>query len=60
MSERLAVSAAFSVLLMAIYVLFGAEAQRVPFGPEAIRTELASPAFPDEAVSPIKLFGALR
>ncbi|HKT85853.1 MAG TPA: hypothetical protein VJQ77_07205 [Novosphingobium sp.] len=33
MSDRLAISASFSVLMMAIYVLFGENVQRAPFGP---------------------------
>lgn len=40
MSERLAVSATLSVLMMSIYVLFGTEAARAPFGPQ----ELTVPA----------------
>lgn len=32
MSDRLAISASFSVLMMAIYVLFGENVQRVPIG----------------------------
>ena len=35
MSERLAVSAVFSVLMMAIYVLFCADVPRMPLGPVA-------------------------
>jgi len=41
MSDRLAVSATMSVLMMSIYVLFGADAARVPLGP----AESLSPAF---------------
>lgn len=37
MSDRLAISASFSILMMAIYVLFGANVARVEFGPEASR-----------------------
>ena len=33
MSDRLAISASFSVLMMAIYVLFGENVERVPLGP---------------------------
>ena len=39
MSDRLAISAAASVLMMSIYVLFGSDAARVPFTSDA----LASP-----------------
>lgn len=31
MSDRLAIAAALSVLMMSIYVLFGADAMRMPF-----------------------------
>ena len=43
MSDRLAVSASFSVLMMSIYVLFGADAAREPFGPRQLA--------PDHAIS---------
>lgn len=33
MSDRLAFSAAMSVLMMSIYVLFGTDALRAPIGP---------------------------
>jgi hypothetical protein len=39
MSDRLAISAAFSVLMMSIYVLFGSHAARAPLSAE----NLASP-----------------
>lgn len=45
MSDRLAISASFSVLMMALYVLFGAQSARVPFGPQEMR-EPASIAAP--------------
>lgn len=32
-SDRLAISASFSVLMMALYVLFGDNVHRVPLGP---------------------------
>jgi hypothetical protein len=35
-SDRLAVSAAFSVLMMSVFVLFGPGATRVELGPDAI------------------------
>lgn len=39
MSDRLAVSAAFSVLMMAAFVLFGPGATRVEFTPEGLRAQ---------------------
>lgn len=36
MSDKLAFSAVASVLMMTAYVLFGADAARVPFGPAHI------------------------
>jgi hypothetical protein len=36
MSDRLAISAAFSVLMMSIYVLFGSDAARVPLAAERL------------------------
>lgn len=49
MSIRLSVSAAISVLMMAAYVLFGAEAARVPLGPQALAGEaqVSAPSLPD-------------
>ena len=44
MSDRLAVSASLSVLMMSIYVLFGGDAQRVPIGPDAIEIRSAAAA----------------
>lgn len=38
MSDRLAISASFSVLLMAAYVLLGAETPRAPLGPQHLAT----------------------
>lgn len=52
MSNRLAVSSALSVLMMAIYVLFCADVPRVPLGPtngagnRASATELPSASLP--------------
>lgn len=52
MSDRLAISASFSVLMMALYVLFGDNVQRVPFGPPhptseiAIRADVKTPELP--------------
>lgn len=40
MSDRLAISASMSVLMMSIYVLFGADAVRAPLGTE----QLSAPA----------------
>ncbi len=46
MSDRLALSATLSVMMMALYVLFGAEAARAPIGPDAFRAsgETAAPS----------------
>lgn len=48
MSDRLAVSASLSVLMMAAYVLFGADAQRVPLDRDSLapdsRTFAPAPA----------------
>ncbi len=41
MSDRLAVSASLSVLMMSIYVLFGADAARAPFTSEDLRAPAA-------------------
>jgi hypothetical protein len=40
MSDRLAISAAFSVLMMAGYVLLGADAVRAPIGPGSFHTQV--------------------
>jgi hypothetical protein len=40
MSDRLAISASFPVLMMALYVLFGDNVQRVPFGPLHSNSEI--------------------
>ena len=42
MSERLAVSATFSVLMMAAYVLFGADSARSPIGADALVSPLSA------------------
>ena len=44
MSDRLAISASFSVLMMAMYVLFGNESVRVPFGPDQFEAPLGQPS----------------
>lgn len=36
MSDRLTISARFSVLMMALYVLLGPEAQRTALGPSSL------------------------
>ncbi len=41
MSDRLAISASFSVLMMTLYVLFGDNVQRVPFGPAQLASDIA-------------------
>jgi len=52
MSNKLALSAALSVLMMAAYVLFGAGALRAPLGPDAIQSPIAisAPAFDAKAL----------
>ena len=51
MSKQLAVSAAFSVFMMATYVLFGADAARAPLGFETAAVtdgvEISAPELPD-------------
>ena len=42
MSDRLAVSATMSVLMMSIYVLFGSDAARLPLGPDRPASEHAA------------------
>jgi hypothetical protein len=52
MSKQLAVSAAFSIFMMAIYVLFGGDAARAPVGRAAETTgpvEISAPALPELA-----------
>ena len=44
MSEKLAVSAALSVLLMAGFVLFSPASARVPLGPQAGQVDLPAPS----------------
>ena len=60
MSKQLAVSAAFSVFMMASYVLFGADAARAPLGFESPAipsgVEISAPQLPDASV----LLPALR
>lgn len=48
MSERLAISAALSVLMMAGYVLFGTEAVQAPIGPGSLNAQIgvAAPPLP--------------
>lgn len=36
MSDRLTISASFSILMMVVYVLFGENVERVPFGPSQL------------------------
>jgi hypothetical protein len=51
MSDRLAISAAFSVLMMSIYVLFGSDAARMPLSAERLESpvSLSLPAVSVEA-----------
>lgn len=44
MSDRLAVSATLSVLMMSIYVLFGNNAVRLPIGPDQLSAPHAAAA----------------
>jgi hypothetical protein len=48
MSDRLAISAAFSVVMMAGYVLFSTDAVRMPIGPGSLSTpvSVSAPALP--------------
>ena len=56
MSDRLAISATFSVLMMAIYVLFGANVERVPLGSMQLAPSFdASEAMVPSARLPIDL-----
>ena len=54
MSKQLALSAAFSILMMAVYVLFGVNAAREPFGLDSTANasiaEISAPAMPDTAI----------
>jgi hypothetical protein len=59
MSDRLALSATMSVLMMAVYVLFGTEAARVPLGPDAPGAPL-SIAAPEIGFEASRLLPALR
>jgi hypothetical protein len=59
MSKQLAVSAAFSILMMATYVLFGADAARQPLAPRGATTspvEISAPELLDTG----KLLPSLR
>lgn len=44
MSDRLAISAAFSVLMMSAFVLFGTDSTRADFGPDALQAPAVSAA----------------
>jgi len=44
MSDRLAISASFSVLMMAVYVLFGANVERVPLGSAQYSSDFSASA----------------
>lgn len=48
MSDKLAISAAFSIFMMTAYVLFGGEASRAPIGPGSLEAPVAisMPALP--------------
>jgi hypothetical protein len=53
MSEKLAISAALSVLMMIGYVLFGQDAARVPLGAEGLSSPLRVEAPTLPALDPI-------
>ncbi len=40
MSDRLAISAALSVLMMSIYVLFGGDAARMPLSADGVSSQI--------------------
>jgi hypothetical protein len=42
MSDKLTISAGFSVLMMAAYVLFGAQAQKARLGPDAFTSPIVA------------------
>jgi hypothetical protein len=47
MSDKLAISAAFSIFAMAAFVLFGGEPAEAPFGPASLETPtISAPALP--------------
>jgi hypothetical protein len=53
MSKQLAISAAYSVLMMAIYVLFGPQTARAPLSLDSVpvaasRVQVLAPSLPDE------------
>lgn len=58
MSDKLAISATFSVFMMTAYVLFGGEAAHVPIGPGSLEAPavLSAPSIEIEALLP----GSLR
>lgn len=51
MSDRLAVSASFSILMMSIYVLFGSDSVRAPIGAQDLNVP-ASIAGPSTLLDP--------
>ncbi|MEZ5735276.1 MAG: hypothetical protein R3E09_05625 [Novosphingobium sp.] len=55
MSDRLAVSASMSVLMMSIYVLFGADAARVPLEPAESFSPAISATAPALPADPVRL-----
>ncbi|MCK9540687.1 MAG: hypothetical protein M0R03_01495 [Novosphingobium sp.] len=58
MSARLAIAAAFSILAMALFTLFGEHSTRISLGPEAVRIDVSTeiPALP----SPFRWIPAIR
>ncbi|MBM3595542.1 MAG: hypothetical protein FJX31_07135 [Alphaproteobacteria bacterium] len=51
MSDKLAVSAAFSVLMMVAFVLFGPGATQADFAPESLRTPTGFAASADASAT---------
>lgn len=57
MSDKLAISTAFSVFAMTAYVLFGGDASRAEFGPASFDAPaLSAPSFDVKALAPKALF----
>jgi hypothetical protein len=54
MSDRLAISATLSVLMMSLYVLFGNNVERAPIGPDHLAMPNVQPA-PELPANPVRL-----
>ena len=59
MSERLAISAALSVLMMSAYVLFGTDTARMPFVGKTLVPGISMPA-PEVSLNAGKLLPLVR